>query len=53
MERVGKSTSVLASQIELNNLLEIFGNLKEQIDMLRMESKQIVENVASFMFCPK
>jgi hypothetical protein len=40
MERVSKSTSGLVSQTELNNLLDILGNLNEQIDMLRMQNKQ-------------
>jgi len=31
MERVSKSTSVLVSQTELNNLLDIIGNLNEQL----------------------
>ena len=40
----------LVSQTELNNLLNILGNLNEQIDMLRMQNKQKVKNVASFIF---
>ena len=53
MERISKWTSILVSQIELNNLLEIFSNFNEQIDMIRMKNKQKVENVSSFIFFPK
>jgi len=43
----------LVSQIEVNNFLDILGNLNEQIDMLRIQNTQKVEIVASFVFFPK
>jgi len=46
IDRVSKSTSGLVSQIKVNNLLDILRNVNEQIDMLRMQNKENVENVA-------
>lgn len=53
MARVSRSTSRLVGQTKVNNLLDILGNLNEQIDILRMKNKQKVENVASYIFFPK
>ena len=40
------SSSGLVSQTELKNLLDILGNLNEQIDMLRMKNKKKYQNDA-------
>lgn len=53
MDIVSKSTLGLVSQLEVNNFLNILGNLNEKIDMLRMQNKKKVDNVASFIFFPK
>lgn len=44
--RESKLTTGLVSQTKLNNFLNILGNLNEQIEMLRMQNKKKVENVA-------
>lgn len=46
MARESKLTTELVRQTKPNNLLNILGNLNEKIDMLRMQNKQKVENVA-------
>lgn len=53
MERVSKSALGLVSQTEINNSLDILGNLNEQMNMLTMKNKKKVEGVASFIFFPK
>ena len=52
MERVSKAASRLVSETELNNLLDILGNLNEEIDILRMQNKKKVDIVALFIFFP-
>jgi len=34
-------------------LLDLLGNLNEQIEIPRMQNKKKIGNVASFTFCPK
>jgi len=48
MARESKLTTGLVIQTKLNNLLNILGNLNEQIEMLRMQNKRKFENVSLF-----